>query len=45
MATMAKGEKALLTCAPNYAYGRSGAGGVIPPNATLEFEVEMIDWV
>ena len=42
--TMTKGEKAVLTCAPNYAYGSSGAGGVIPPNATLEFEVTLIDW-
>ena len=33
------GEKSVLTCSPDYAYGRRGAGGVIPPNATLEFEV------
>jgi len=44
VATMTKGEKAILTCAPSYAYGPSGAGGVIPPNATLDFEVELIDW-
>ena len=42
VATMTKGEKAILKCAPEYAYGSSGAGGVIPPNATLLFEVELI---
>lgn len=41
VATMKKGEKAILTCAPEYAYGDMGAGGVIPPKATLQFEVEV----
>ena len=36
------GEKAVLTCPPDYAYGAQGAGGVIPPNATLIFEVELV---
>jgi FKBP-type peptidyl-prolyl cis-trans isomerase len=44
VATMTKGEKAVLRCAPTYAYGSSGAGGLIPPNATLEFELELIGW-
>ena len=37
------GEKAVLTCPPDYAYGSAGAGGVIPPNATLIFEVELVN--
>lgn len=40
--TMSVGEKAILTCSPDYAYGPSGVGGVIPPNATLIFEVELL---
>ena len=44
VATMKKGEVAMLTCAPEYAYGKNGSPPKIPPNATLKFEIEMIDW-
>ena len=42
VAKMREGGKAKLTCPPDIAYGSRGAGNVIPPNATLTFEVELL---
>ena len=44
VASMKKGEKAILTCKPDYAYGARGSPPTIPPDATLQFEVELFSW-
>jgi FKBP-type peptidyl-prolyl cis-trans isomerase len=44
VATMRKGETALLKCLPRYGYGKGGAPPEIPGNATLVFEVELLEW-
>ena len=44
VATMKKGEKAVLTGTSDNAYGDRGSGDKIPPKATLRFDVELVSW-
>ena len=42
VAKMSVGERSTLTIQPSWGYGKRGAGGVIPPNAVLIFDVELL---
>lgn len=42
---MRKGEVATLICGAQYAFGEAGAPPRIPPNATVETKLELVDWV
>ncbi|XP_051914203.1 peptidyl-prolyl cis-trans isomerase FKBP1A-like [Hippocampus zosterae] len=42
VAQMSVGQRAKLICSPDYAYGSKGHPGIIPPNATLTFDVELL---
>ena len=44
VASMRLGELCILRCAPESAYGSSGSPPNIPPNATLNFELEILGW-
>ena len=39
-----RGAEATITCPADMAYGSRGAGGKIPPNATLKFDIELLDF-
>ena len=44
VAQLSIGQRANITCPPEYAYGKQAVGGVIPANSTLMFDVELISF-
>ncbi|GAU99728.1 hypothetical protein RvY_10684-2 [Ramazzottius varieornatus] len=44
VAQMSLGQRAKLTCSPDYAYGAKGYPGLIPPNSVLIFDVELLSF-
>jgi len=44
VAQMSVGQRAKLTCSPDYAYGDRGFPPVIPPGSTLIFDVELLSF-
>jgi FK506-binding protein 1 len=42
VSSMSLGEKVLATIPPEKAYGKEGYAGMIPPNSTLTFEIELL---
>lgn len=42
VAQMSVGQRAKLICSPDHAYGSKGHPGIIPPNSTLIFDVELL---
>ncbi|KAF8007090.1 hypothetical protein BT93_K1173 [Corymbia citriodora subsp. variegata] len=45
VATMKRGERAIFTIPPNLAYGEVGSPPLVPQNATLIFDIEMVSWI
>jgi FK506-binding protein 4/5 len=41
---MRKGERAIFTLKPEYAYGKADQPPGIPPDATLKFDIEVLSW-
>ena len=41
---MKKGERAMFKIPPNLAYGEAGSPPLIPPNATLIYDIELLCW-
>ncbi|KAK8483371.1 hypothetical protein V6N13_097619 [Hibiscus sabdariffa] len=42
---MKKGENVIFTVPPELAYGEYGSSSTTPPNATLQFDVELLSWM
>ena len=45
VSSMKIGERAILKCSPDYAYGSSGIPAVIPPDSNVEIDIKIVAWL
>jgi len=42
--SMRVGERAIITCAPEWAFGSAGIGDIVPPDTVVVYDIELLGW-